>query len=85
MPGCSIMPSGTMTVAEGSVGAGAGTIAFSWKGGIGTSSRVLPKVLGGYTVGVLVQGLWVDGDRHATLTRLAFVFVTQQVFVGDDV
>jgi D-aminopeptidase len=42
-------------VAEGSVGAGTGTIAFGWKGGIGTSSRVLPTGLGGYTVGVLVQ------------------------------
>ncbi|MEO8619766.1 MAG: P1 family peptidase [bacterium] len=42
-------------VAEGSVGAGAGTIAFEWKGGIGTSSRVLPRTLGGWTVGVLVQ------------------------------
>ncbi|MEP6730442.1 MAG: P1 family peptidase [bacterium] len=42
-------------VAEGSVGAGAGTIAFGWKGGIGTSSRVLPKTLGGWTLGVLVQ------------------------------
>jgi D-aminopeptidase len=42
-------------VTEGSVGAGAGTIAFGWKGGIGTSSRVLPHTLGGYTVGVLVQ------------------------------
>jgi D-aminopeptidase len=42
-------------VAEGSVGAGAGTVAFEWKGGIGTSSRVLPRTLGGYTVGVLVQ------------------------------
>jgi D-aminopeptidase len=42
-------------VAEGAVGAGAGTVAFGWKGGIGTSSRVLPKSLGGYTVGVLVQ------------------------------
>lgn len=42
-------------VAEGSVGAGAGTIAFQWKGGIGTSSRVLPAALGGWTVGVLVQ------------------------------
>jgi D-aminopeptidase len=40
---------------EGSVGAGAGTIAFGWKGGIGTSSRKLPASLGGYTVGVLVQ------------------------------
>ena len=42
-------------VEEGSVGAGTGTSAFGWKGGIGTSSRVLPASLGGYTVGVLVQ------------------------------
>ncbi len=42
-------------VEEGVVGAGTGTIAFSWKGGIGTSSRRLPGSLGGYTVGVLVQ------------------------------
>ena len=42
-------------VAEGSVGAGTGTIAFGWKGGIGTSSRALPSSLGGWTVGVLVQ------------------------------
>ena len=42
-------------VAEGSVGAGTGTVAFGWKGGIGTSSRVLPGSLGGWTVGVLVQ------------------------------
>jgi D-aminopeptidase len=42
-------------VAEGSVGAGTGTRAFGWKGGIGTSSRVLPSSLGGHTVGVLVQ------------------------------
>jgi D-aminopeptidase len=42
-------------VAEGSIGAGTGTQAFGWKGGIGTSSRVLPDSLGGYTVGVLVQ------------------------------
>ena len=40
-------------VEEGSVGAGTGTQAFGWKGGIGTSSRVLPESLGGYTVGVL--------------------------------
>ena len=45
----------TGPVAEGSVGAGTGTQAFGWKGGIGTSSRVLPAALGGYTVGVLVQ------------------------------
>lgn len=42
-------------VEEGNVGAGTGTICFSYKGGIGTSSRVIPEDLGGYTVGVLVQ------------------------------
>lgn len=42
-------------VEEGSVGAGTGTVAFGWKGGIGTSSRRLPDNNGGYTVGVLVQ------------------------------
>jgi D-aminopeptidase len=42
-------------VEEGSVGAGTGTAAFGWKGGIGTSSRLLPASLGGWTVGVLVQ------------------------------
>ncbi len=42
-------------VEEGVVGAGAGTVAFGWKGGIGTSSRVLPESLGGWSVGVLVQ------------------------------
>jgi D-aminopeptidase len=45
----------TGPVAEGSVGAGTGTVAFGWKGGIGTSSRILPELLGGYTLGVLVQ------------------------------
>lgn len=53
-------------VAEGAVGAGTGTRAFGWKGGIGTSSRVLPAPLGGHTVGVLVQSnfggiLSIDG------------------------
>ena len=42
-------------VEEGAVGAGTGTVAFGWKGGIGTASRKLPQNLGGYTVGVLVQ------------------------------
>jgi D-aminopeptidase len=42
-------------VDEGSVGAGTGTRAFGWKGGIGTSSRRLPQPLGGYTVGVLAM------------------------------
>jgi D-aminopeptidase len=53
-------------VTEGAVGAGTGTVAFGWKGGIGTSSRLLPQRYGGYTVGVLVQAnygglLTVDG------------------------
>lgn len=42
-------------VAEGSVGAGTGTVCFGFKGGIGTASRELPESKGGYTVGVLVQ------------------------------
>jgi D-aminopeptidase len=42
-------------VEEGAVGAGTGTVAFGWKGGIGTASRRAPPKLGGYTVGVLVQ------------------------------
>ena len=45
----------TGPVAQGNVGAGTGTVAFGFKGGIGTSSRKLPASLGGYTVGVLVQ------------------------------
>ncbi len=54
------------SVEEGSIGAGRGTRAFGWKGGIGTSSRKLPDSLGGWTVGVLVQSnfggiLSVDG------------------------
>jgi D-aminopeptidase len=53
-------------VEEGTVGAGTGTRAFGWKGGIGTASRVLGEDLGGYTVGALVQSnfggiLMVDG------------------------
>ena len=55
-------------VPEGSVGAGTGTVAFGWKGGIGTSSRHLPPALGGWTVGALVQTnfggiLTIDGVR----------------------
>ena len=45
----------TGAVREGNVGAGTGTICFGWKGGIGTSSRLLPETLGGYSIGVLVQ------------------------------
>src|SRR5437016_6865957 len=43
------------SVEEGAVGAGMGTVAFGFKGGIGTASRKLPQTLGRYTVGVLVQ------------------------------
>jgi len=55
-------------VPEGSVGAGVGTTAFGFKGGIGTASRILPESLGGFTVGALVQSnfggvLMVDGMR----------------------
>ena len=55
-------------VEEGSVGAGTGTVAFGWKGGIGTASRLLPAPLGGWTVGALVQSnfdgiLTIDGAR----------------------
>jgi D-aminopeptidase len=55
-------------VPEGSVGAGTGTIAFGFKGGIGTASRVLPESLGSFTVGALVQSnfggvLMIDGMR----------------------
>ena len=42
-------------VEEGAVGAGTGTVAFGWKGGIGTASRRVPAKFGGYIVGVLVQ------------------------------
>lgn len=50
-----IEQAGSETVAEGSVGAGTGTVCFQFKGGIGTASRKLPESMGGYTVGVLVQ------------------------------
>ena len=45
----------TGAIEEGAIGAGTGTIAFGWKGGIGTASRKFPAAFGGYTVGVLVQ------------------------------
>jgi len=53
-------------VAEGTVGAGTGSMTFGWKGGIGTSSRQLPNALGGWTLGALVQSnfggvLQIDG------------------------
>ena len=48
-------------VEEGSVGGGTGAQTYHWKGGIGTSSRVLPQQLGGYTIGVLVQSNLLAG------------------------
>ena len=65
-------------VDEGAVGAGTGTVCFEWKGGIGTSSRVLPERNGGYTLGVLVQSnfggvLTIDGVQVGkALGRYAF-------------
>lgn len=50
-----VQSAGGGAVAEGSVGAGTGTQAFGWKGGIGTASRRLEARFGGYTLGVLVQ------------------------------
>ena len=52
------------TVIEGNVGGGTGMICHGFKGGIGTSSRVLPSALGGYTVGALVQA------NHGARARL---------------
>jgi D-aminopeptidase len=51
----SIASASVAQVGEGTVGAGTGTSCFGWKGGIGTSSRVIPAEYGGYTLGVLVQ------------------------------
>ena len=74
----------TGPVEEGSVGAGTGTQAFGWKGGIGTSSRVLPGALGGYSVGVLVQsnfgGILTMGGAPVGQELGRFSF---QRFVGD--
>lgn len=49
-------------VTEGAVGGGTGMICYEFKGGIGTSSRILPAALGGYTVGVILQSNF--GARH---------------------
>ena len=71
-------------VPEGSIGAGTGTEAFGFKGGIGTASRVLPESHGGYTVGALVQSnfdgvLMIDGLRVGeTLGRHSFRDVVEE-------
>jgi D-aminopeptidase len=69
----------TGPVDEGAVGAGTGTVCYGWKGGIGTSSRVLSERAGGYTLGVLVQtnfggNLTIDGiPVWKSIGRAAFM------------
>lgn len=76
-------------VDEGSVGAGTGTQAFGWKGGIGTASRHLPASMGGYTLGVLVQSnfggvLSIDGVPIGKLLgRHPFARATRSVESAD--
>ena len=74
------------SVPEGCVGAGTGTVAFGWKGGIGTSSRRLPPALGGWTVGVLVQSnfggvLQIDGVSVGKL--LGRYYLKEELDRGD--
>ena len=76
----------TGPVEQGSVGAGRGTISFGWKGGIGTSSRLLPAALGSFTLGVLVQTnyggiLRVDGTPVGE--TLGQYFMKEVVDKGD--
>jgi D-aminopeptidase len=83
-------------VEEGSVGAGTGTVAFGYKGGIGTASRVIPAKSGGYTVGVLVQSnfggnLTIDGvpvgrelGRMRTEGRLGVNSLPDEFFTRED-
>jgi D-aminopeptidase len=76
----------TGTVEEGSVGAGTGTQAFGWKGGIGTSSRKLETRYGGYTIGVIVQSnyggvLMMDG---APVGKILGRYPYQPKAVADD-
>jgi D-aminopeptidase len=74
----------TGPVEEGAVGAGTGTVCYGWKGGIGTSSRIVPRgreaSAGSYTLGVIVQTnfgghLTIDGvPVWKTIGRGAFAF-----------
>lgn len=76
------------TVEEGSVGAGMGTVAFGWKGGIGTSSRKLSERLGGYTLGVLVQtnfGGVLSIDGAPVGIELGKYYLKDAVGAGDSV
>ena len=65
----------TGAVAEGNVGGGTGMIVHQFKGGTGTSSRVLTPEQGGYTVGVLVQANY--GSRR--LLKIAGVPVGKEI------
>ena len=67
-------------VQEGSVGAGVGTVTFGWKGGIGSSSRVLADELGGHTIGVLVQT-----NYGGTLNVLGVPITPEDLHGGTDV
>lgn len=68
-----ISNAGDGPVTEGSVGAGTGTVAFGFKGGIGTASRKLPDNMNGYTVGVLVQ------TNYGGMLEIAGVPVMQEL------
>ncbi len=78
------------SVPEGAVGAGTGTVAFGWKGGIGTASRRLPTRYGQYTLGVLVQsnfgGVLTMGGAPVgrALGRHAFMPERAHASAGDD-
>ncbi|HRN61458.1 MAG TPA: P1 family peptidase, partial [Luteimonas sp.] len=70
----------TVNVDEGAIGAGTGTVAFGWKGGIGTSSRRLAPEQGGFTVGVLVQSNY--GGR-LTIGGVALDDIRPEPIAGD--
>lgn len=73
-------------VEQGSIGAGRGTISFGWKGGIGTSSRILPPELGSFTLGVLVQtnyGGILSVDGKSVGKKLDQYFMKDVVDKGD--
>lgn len=73
-------------VEQGSIGAGRGTISFGWKGGIGTSSRILPPELGSFTLGVLVQtnyGGILSVDGKSVGKKLDQYFMRDVVDKGD--
>ena len=73
-------------VEQGSIGAGRGTISFGWKGGTGTSSRILPPELGGFTLGVLVQtnyGGILSVDGKSVGKNLDQYFMKDVVDTGD--